>query len=123
MAHLKDEFQEFVSDPERRRLFEREALALDASELISRLMQERKVNKTDLACLAATSKSHITNLLSGSRNMTLHTLADLAFVLGHKLEIRATPLDEESAWPDVERPTSEIHADEWHGKDVRLGIG
>ena len=91
MAQLKDHFQDFISDPKRRRIYEREALAFAASELISRLMEEQQVSKTDLARLVGTSKSHVTQLLSGSRNMTLRTLADLAFALGHKVEIRSLP--------------------------------
>jgi transcriptional regulator with XRE-family HTH domain len=91
MAQLKDHFQEFISDPKRRRIYEREALAFEASELISRLMEEQQVSKTDLARLVGTSKSHVTQLLSGSRNMTVHTLADLAFALGHKVEFRSLP--------------------------------
>jgi transcriptional regulator with XRE-family HTH domain len=91
MAQLKDHFQDFVSDPRRRRIYEREALAFEASELISRLMEEQQVSKTYLARLVGTSKSHVTQLLSGSRNMTVHTLADLAFALGHKVEIRSLP--------------------------------
>jgi transcriptional regulator with XRE-family HTH domain len=105
---MKDQFQEFVSQPKRRRLYECEALALDASELIFDLMQEKKVNKTELAALVGTSKSHITNLLSGSRNMTLHTFADLTCVLGHKIEIRATPLGEAMDWLDMDEPHSAI---------------
>jgi transcriptional regulator with XRE-family HTH domain len=88
----EDHFQDFVSDPKRRRIYEREALAFEAAELISELMEEQGVSKTKLAELAGTSKSHITQLLSGSRNMTMHTLADLAFVLGHKVGIKADPL-------------------------------
>jgi len=75
----------FRFDPKRRRIYEREALAFEASELISRLMEEQQLSKTDLARLVGTSKSHVTQLLSGSRNMTVHTLADLAFALGHKV--------------------------------------
>lgn len=92
MAQLKDHFQDFISDPKRRRIYEREALAFEASEMISRLMDEQQVSKTDLALLIETSKSHVTQLLSGSRNMTLHTLAELAFALGHKVEIGSLPL-------------------------------
>jgi transcriptional regulator with XRE-family HTH domain len=91
MAQLKDHFQDFISDPKRRRIYEREALAFEAAELISRLMEEQQVSKTDLARRVGTSKSHVTQLLSGSRNMTLRTLADLAFALGHKVEIRSLP--------------------------------
>jgi transcriptional regulator with XRE-family HTH domain len=89
---LKDHFQDFVCDPERRRIYEREALAFEASESISNLMEQHEVSKSKLAELVGTSKSHVTQLLSGSRNMTMHTLADLAFVLGYKVEIHCTPL-------------------------------
>ena len=91
MAQLKDHFQNFISDPKRRKIYEREALAFEASELISRLMEEQQVSKTDLAQQVGTSKSHVTQLLSGSRNMTLRTLAELAFAVGHKVEIRSLP--------------------------------
>jgi transcriptional regulator with XRE-family HTH domain len=91
MAQMKDHFQDFISDPKRRRIYEREALAFEAAELISRLMEEQQVSKTDLARRVGTSKSHVTQLLSGSRNMTLRTLAELAFAVGHKVEIRSLP--------------------------------
>lgn len=85
-------FQEFVSDGARRRIFEREALALEAAESISRLMEQQGVNKSELAARLGASKSHITSLLSGSRNITLHTFADLAFALGAKIEFSVAPL-------------------------------
>ena len=89
MAKLRTKFEEFVADPKRRRVYERESLAFEAAELISGLMEQRQVSKTELAERIGASKSHVTQLLSGSRNMTMHTLADLAFALGHKIEIRA----------------------------------
>ncbi|MGA2267479.1 MAG: helix-turn-helix transcriptional regulator [Bryobacteraceae bacterium] len=104
MAQLKDEFEEFVSDPNRRRLYEREALAFEASELVSRLMEDQGVSKSDLAQRVGTSKSHITQLLSGSRNMTMHTLADLAFALGHRIEIGSLPLHRRSGLERVKAP-------------------
>jgi transcriptional regulator with XRE-family HTH domain len=110
---INDHFQEFVSDPKRRRIYEREALAFDASELISRLMEDNGVNKSDLATRAGTSKSHITNLLSGSRNMTLHTLADLMFVLGYKVEMKAAPLCAVACWADFDEQAVEAYAGGW----------
>jgi transcriptional regulator with XRE-family HTH domain len=93
MAKANTKFDEFVADKRRRRIFEREALAFEASELICRLMEERKINKAELAKRMGASKSHVTQLLSGSRNMTMHTLAGLSFALGHKIEIKALPLE------------------------------
>ena len=110
---LKDHFQDFVSDPKRRRIYEREALAFEAAELISELMEQQNVSKTKLAELVGTSKSHITQLLSGSRNMTMHTLADLSFVLGHKVEIKADPLRAVSRWFDVDKQYVGTQTEGW----------
>lgn len=110
---ISDHFQEFISDPKRRRIYEREALAFEAAELISRLMEEHEVNKSELATRVGTSKSHITNLLSGSRNMTMHTLADLTFVLGHKVEMKAMPLSAVACWADFDEPAVEAYAGGW----------
>jgi transcriptional regulator with XRE-family HTH domain len=93
MVHLKTKFEKFISDAKRRRLYERESLAFEAAELISELMEKQNVSKSELATRIGASKSHITQVLSGSRNMTVYTLADLAFALGHKVGIESIPLD------------------------------
>ena len=110
---LKDHFQDFVSDPKRRRIYECEALAFEASELISGLMEDQRVSKTELAGLIGASKSHVTQLLSGSRNMTMHTLADLAFVLGHKIELKPAPLGAIASWIDVDDQCSRGYFEGW----------
>ena len=112
---LQDHFQDFVSDPKHRRIYEREALAFEASELISGLMEDQKVSKTELAGLIGSSKSHITQLLSGSRNMTMHTLADLAFVLGHKIELKPAPLVAVASWLDTEDQCGRGYFEGWEG--------
>jgi transcriptional regulator with XRE-family HTH domain len=89
---LKTVFEEFVSDPKRHMAYEREALALQASELILELMEKEGVTKSQMAELVGKSRALITQLMSGSRNMTVHTLSDLAFALGHKIELEALPL-------------------------------
>jgi transcriptional regulator with XRE-family HTH domain len=88
-TRVKDKFEEFVADNERRRLYERESLAFDAAELISVLMEEKKVSKAELARRVGKSRAYITQLLSGARNMTMHTLADLTFALGARVEFKA----------------------------------
>lgn len=36
------------------------------------------------------SPSHVTQMLCGDRNMTLHTLAEVAYLIGMKCEINFT---------------------------------
>jgi transcriptional regulator with XRE-family HTH domain len=78
--------------PEARRLYEQERLVAWATERLSEAMEEGEVSKADLARLLETSRANVTALLSGGRNMTLRTLADVACVLGHRVEISLEPL-------------------------------
>jgi transcriptional regulator with XRE-family HTH domain len=91
MTPQKTKFEEFVADFENRRLFEQEALVLEATELITQFMEKRGVNKTQLAKKIGRSKAFVTQILSGSRNMTLHTLADVAFALGCRIKLKGVP--------------------------------
>ncbi len=70
------------------RLFAEESLIVDAAEEIWAAMERKGITKADLAGLLGTSKANITQLLNGSRNMTLRTLADISFALGHKISLR-----------------------------------
>jgi predicted nucleotidyltransferase/antitoxin component HigA of HigAB toxin-antitoxin module len=80
--------------PEARRLYEQERLVAWATERISEAMEEGEVSRADLARLLETSRANVTALLSGARNMTLRTLADVASALGKRVEISLEPLPE-----------------------------
>ena len=74
---------------------EQETLAFYATEVIASLMAQRKITRTELARRINRSKSYITQLLSGSRNMTFHTFAQLAFALEHRIRLVPVPLASE----------------------------
>ena len=57
-------------------------MTLGASELVIGLVKERGVSRAQMAEILGTSRTHISQLLNGFRNMTLVTLADLATALG-----------------------------------------
>jgi transcriptional regulator with XRE-family HTH domain len=81
-----------ANETEYEQLVEEERLILEASELIHQLMDERHVSRSGLAKLIGKSKGHISQLLDGRRNMTLRTLARLAYALDHRLGLDARPL-------------------------------
>jgi len=130
MIHTK--FEEFMQDAEHRRLYEQESLAFEATELICALMQEQETPKVDLAKKIGKSKSYVTQLLSGARNMTLHTLADVVFALGHKVELKTYPLAASPETVIIFR--SQSHAPikgmyrckkvlHWGGQEEQIGVG
>jgi transcriptional regulator with XRE-family HTH domain len=106
----KTKYEEFVENAERRRIFEQESISFEAAELIATLMKKQGVSRASLAERVDTSKAHITQLLSGSRNMTLHTFADLAFALGHRISFKADELKEEKKPIEVVETTSDAKA-------------
>jgi len=77
-------FEEWVSESEdNQRLMAQERLILEVTESIHEQMKAMGVNRVQLAERLGKSKAYISQLLSGSRNMTLRSLADISFAL-HK---------------------------------------
>jgi transcriptional regulator with XRE-family HTH domain len=88
---MKTRHAGLMEDPEFRRLLAVEALAAEASEVIASLMAEQNVSKADLARRLNKSRAWVTQLLSGKANMTVRTLADVAFTLGAEVKLQAQP--------------------------------
>ncbi len=84
---------DLIKTPEGRKLYEREGLIFRVTEAISIAMEQRGVNKADLARLLGTNKSHITQLLNGHQNMTLAKVAEIMLALGYRLDIAASVLE------------------------------
>lgn len=75
------------------RLVAEETLIFDVTEEISRALDAAGITRKELAEALGRTKGHITQLLSGERNMTLRTAADLAHALDCRLHVRAQALD------------------------------
>lgn len=88
-------------DPELRKFYQQEKLILDVTELIAKLMEKKKVNKTKLAELLGVGSSHITQLLDGTTNMTLRTIADVFTSLDTELVVNAGSLSLELSQSNV----------------------
>jgi transcriptional regulator with XRE-family HTH domain len=73
------------------RLLAQESLILEVTEEICRLLNTSKTSRQELARRLGKSKGFVTQVLSGERNMTLRTAADLADALDHRLQVRAVP--------------------------------
>jgi len=80
-------YEEEMKDPEFAKLMAEESLILEVTEKIIELMQKEKITKANLAKRLRKSKGYITQLLDGSRNFTIKTIADIFHVLGYSLKI------------------------------------
>jgi hypothetical protein len=76
-------------------LFQQEALILEATELISSVMEANGVTKAELARKLKKSKAFVTQCLSGDQNLTLRTLADILTALQYQAQLGAVPCSSE----------------------------
>ena len=92
------EGKEFSNAEER--VFAREELVYNVTEDFLVMLEELGISKKELARRLGKSKSTVTQVLSGSRNMTLGSLSDICFALDVKPEIiiKSSIKDE---WKDV----------------------
>lgn len=75
-----------------RREYERERLIIWTLDSLADLLQEGGITKADVARRLGTSRAHITQLFSGSRNATLSTVSDVAWACGKRALVKFEPL-------------------------------
>ncbi len=71
-----------LSNRSYRALYEKEKFILEASELICKAMEAKRISRAELARRLGTTRGFVTQILSGSRNLTLSTLARVMWTLG-----------------------------------------
>lgn len=82
MSKQRTLFEELGSDETDRRLLAQEAAILEVTELICQLMEEQSVSRAELARRLGKSRAYVTQMLDGSTNLTIRTIADVLFALG-----------------------------------------
>lgn len=70
------------------RAFAREELVYNVTEDLLVILEDLEINKKELARRLGKSRSYVTQILSGSRNMTLGSLSDICNALGFKPQIK-----------------------------------
>ena len=90
-------FENYVSNmtQEERIAYEHETAILEATELVFRLMEEQNINQKELAEKLNKSKSNISQILNGNRNMTFHTFCSMLYHLDQRFLPKSEPLDQE----------------------------
>ncbi|WP_267369216.1 MULTISPECIES: helix-turn-helix transcriptional regulator [unclassified Pantoea] len=71
-------------------LLARERLIFNTTEDLLLAMQDSGMSRADIAKKMGRSKSFITQVLDGTRNLTLKTLSDITFALGAEVRLTIT---------------------------------
>jgi len=83
----KTKYDKYLEDPEFRRLMAQENFIMDVTEGLCEILEQKKVKRIKLAELLGKTKGFISQLLNGSRNMTLRSLADISYCLGYRAKV------------------------------------
>ncbi|MFT4929423.1 MAG: plasmid maintenance system antidote protein VapI [Phenylobacterium sp.] len=78
----------------------REDLVYNVTEDLLVILEDMNISKKELARRLGKSRSYVTQILSGSRNMTLGTLSDICYALGFTPQIKL-PVQAAKATVDV----------------------
>ena len=96
---MSDRYRELLRDPSLRREYEREALYEGAISNIHGILNARGMTQAELAKRLGLSPGRVSQLLSGGRNLTLKTLADLAWALGLRAEMSLKAIEDLASTP------------------------
>lgn len=94
MSKLSD----WLSTEERRIAFAEETLIVDVAEKIWAAMDAANVSKSQVAERLQKSKAFVSQILNGSRNMTLRSLADIAHCIGYRVSLSLERQDAPAKW-------------------------
>jgi len=84
--------EELQKNPELNKAYHQEKLILEVTDIVSKLMKKKKVNKSELAKRLNVGKSYVTQLLDGTSNMTLGTISDVFVALDSMMIVHVGPL-------------------------------
>jgi transcriptional regulator with XRE-family HTH domain len=95
---------EVLSDPEARRVYEEELLIGEATETIGALLRHIGLNQRELARRMGVTDGRVSQVLSGRENLTLRTLATMAWALGIRFGLTPDPMTDRRGTPAAEDP-------------------
>jgi len=98
---------EQLETPEARRAFEQERLVVTVTNALMEGMEQENVSRADLGRKLDRSRAFVTQVLAGTRNMTLHTFADMAWALGRRATFTLCDLARHG-YRSVEVPNVEV---------------
>ncbi|HEV8242928.1 MAG TPA: helix-turn-helix transcriptional regulator [Candidatus Polarisedimenticolia bacterium] len=79
--------EDLLADAEYRRTYQDEKLILEVTESISEAMKQADVSRAELAEALGKSRAFVTQILTGSRNLTLRTWAGALTALGFEARV------------------------------------
>jgi transcriptional regulator with XRE-family HTH domain len=108
---MKTDYENFERSDGGRRLLRQETLIMDVLEELNRVMKSENISRTGLAQRLGKTKGFVSQILSGGRNLTLRTVADVCWAIGYTPHLEVNRDSRNLvALPSVH---SSVHAVDW----------
>jgi transcriptional regulator with XRE-family HTH domain len=113
---MKTTLDELMQDPEFRREFAVEGFIAETAQVIWDLMEQRNMKQADVARLLKKTPAFVSQLLNGKANMTVRTLAEVAYALGATVSLKA---DSECSSSQLAQESESCHTFHFHETHVK----
>lgn len=94
----------FVWTPELRRAYEEDVLIGEVTDTIAALLESIGLTQRELAERLEVTESRVSQMLAGSANITLKTLADAGWAVGVRWDVAAKPMEDRACTPAEHDP-------------------
>lgn len=101
---MTDKFEELMADPQGRRAFEEELLIGDVTDTLEALLRSLRLTQRELARRLDVSDGRVSQMLAGTGNLTLRSLAAVGWALGMRLELQPKPMSNRIGTPAQSDP-------------------
>lgn len=101
---MTGKFEELMSDPEGRRAFEEELLVGEVTDTLVALLQSFKLTQRELGRRLGVSDGRVSQMLAGSGNLTVRSLAAVGWALGMRFELQPKPMVNRNGTPAMSDP-------------------
>ncbi len=88
---MTHDLNQLMTDPELRRGYEKEALIGEFVAWVHDHLTNKKIQRQDLARMLGVSPSRVSQILAGTENLTLGSVADIGWALGVTFTLSARP--------------------------------
>jgi transcriptional regulator with XRE-family HTH domain len=101
---MTEKLEQLMADPEGRRAFEEELLIGDVTDTIEALLRSLRLSQRELARRLDISDGRVSQMLAGTGNLTLRSLAAVAWALGMRFELQPKPMSNRIGTPAQNDP-------------------
>ncbi len=117
---MRTDYEKFERSDGGRRLLRQEALIMESLEELNRILEAENISRTGLAQRLGKTKGFVSQILSGGRNLTIRTIADVCWAIGYTPHLQ---LERES--PNLVALSSvqnTVRAVDWMGAQPEMEI-